>query len=102
LINVFLDDLRKPPEGFVLARTIDECILLLSECDVHTLSLDYNLEPWGRRTGYDVAKFIVDSNRWPRVIYLHTNDPAGRERMFSLLTRYKPAGVEVYNRRMQT
>lgn len=95
MINVFLDDMRKCPEGFVLARNAEECILLLTECDINILSLDHDLGA-GEPTGYDVAAFIVRSGRFPREIYLHTSSEWGRSRMFQLLYGNKPEGVKVH------
>jgi hypothetical protein len=96
VIHLFLDDLRPCPKGFVLARNAEECILLLQECDVDILSLDHNLG-WGSPTGYDVAKWIVREQKYPRQIYLHTSNPVGRQNMFQLLYHYKPEGVRVHN-----
>lgn len=90
-LNLFLDDLRKCQEGFALARNYDECILMLSECEVNVLSLDYHLGE--ERSGYDVAKWIVENNRWPLEIRFHTSDPVGRSNMRQLLERYAPAHV---------
>lgn len=95
MINVFLDDLRKCPPGFVLARTAEECILLLAECDVNILSLDHDLGA-GEPTGHDVAAYIVRSGKYPREIYLHTSSEWGRSRMFQLLYKNRPEGVKVH------
>jgi hypothetical protein len=95
VINVFLDDLRKCPEGFVLTRDVDECILLLQECEVAVLSLDYHLG--GNETGFDVAKWIVGNKKWPKEIFLHTSDPVGREQMYHLLKSHAPEKVHIHN-----
>lgn len=93
-INVYLDDVRDYPPGFVLARTYYECIELLQKHDVHILSLDHDLGD--ERTGYDVCKYIVEYNNWPDAIYLHTANPVGRDNMYQLLNRYKPEHVKLY------
>jgi hypothetical protein len=93
-INVYLDDIRDPLPGFVLARTYYECIDLLQKHDVYILSLDHDLG--GKRTGYDVCKYIVENNRWPDEIYLHTANPVGRDNMYQLLNRYKSDHVKLY------
>lgn len=95
MINVFLDDLRRCPEGFVLARTAEECMLLLEECEVNILSLDHDLG-LGEPTGYDVARFIVERGKYPKEIYLHTSSAMGRSRMFQLLYKHKPEGTKVH------
>jgi len=95
LINVYMDDTRPCPAGFVLARTVDECIALLNECEVDILSLDHDMG-WHQPTGYEVAKYIVTHGKYPREIYLHTSSAIGRANMFHLLMRQKPDGVKVH------
>lgn len=95
MIHVYLDDYRRPPAGFTLARSADECILLLAEAEVDILSLDFELG-WDQPTGLNVAKYIVDSGRYPRRIYLHTSSTAGRMQMYAMLAANVPDGVELY------
>jgi hypothetical protein len=94
IIHVFLDDVRVCPEGFVAARNTEECILLLQECEVGLLSLDYDLG-WGQPTGLYVASFLVSSRRFPQEIYLHTSSWGGKDAMFQLLYQSKPEGVKL-------
>jgi hypothetical protein len=102
MINIFLDDIRSCPKGFVLARTRFECQRLLETNKVNILSLDHDLGEGHLGTGYDVAMFIVEQqeaynrNIWPKEIYLHTDNPVGRENMYQLLNRYRPSDVKVY------
>lgn len=42
-INVFLDDSRKCPEGYILAEDIDQCLALLENHAIAHLSLDHDL-----------------------------------------------------------
>jgi hypothetical protein len=42
MINVYVDDLRDCPIGFVVARTFQEAIHLLENHEVEILSLDHN------------------------------------------------------------
>jgi hypothetical protein len=96
LIHIYLDDFRPPPKGFMHAKSADECILLLDNYEVEILSLDYDLG-WGQKTGYDVARWIAQHNKFPREIYLHSSSPSARVRMYELLDRAKPADVVVQN-----
>lgn len=41
-MNVFLDDEREPPNGFILVRNIYECIEFLRSGEVEILSLDHD------------------------------------------------------------
>ena len=94
-INVFLDDLRPCPEGFILARDVKECIKLLENNEVKVLSLDHDLG-YNLKTGYDLVKYMVEKDLYPEVIYLHTANPVGRQNMYQLLERYKPDCVELH------
>lgn len=102
-MNIYLDDIRPCPEGFVIARTKRDCMKLLEENKVEILSLDHDLGAEMFGTGYDVAMFIVEQqeiynrNIWPKEIYLHTDNPVGRQNMFQLLDHWKPEGVIVRN-----
>lgn len=95
-INVYMDDYRKFPQGFTLARTTEECLLLLRECKVGILSLDYDMGP-GDYTGCEVAKRIVLEGLYPREIYLHTSSFWGRKEMYEILYAAKPEGTLLYN-----
>ena len=55
MINVYLDDLRDCPIGFVVARTFQEAIHLLENHEVDILSLDHDL-------GEDLQGWNVNTN----------------------------------------
>lgn len=95
MINVYLDDYRPCPAGFVLAKSAAECILLLQHEEVDVLSLDYELG-WGQPNGLAVVQHIVDSGRYPRVFYFHTSSPSGRIGMIHLLTQHAPPDVVIH------
>ncbi|OXM16448.1 cyclic-phosphate processing receiver domain-containing protein [Paenibacillus herberti] len=95
MIHLYLDDFRHCPEGFMLARTAEECIVLLQSGEIGMLSLDYDLG-WNEPTGYEVASWIADSGRFPREIYLHTSSEAGRQQMYKRLSDALPTGVTLH------
>lgn len=88
-INVYLDDKRDCPNGFLIARTIDEAIHYLENYDVHILSLDHDLgeDAQGEllKTGYDLVKHICANGLRANKIYIHTSNPVGREDMYKTL-----------------
>ncbi|MCR8641585.1 cell division protein FtsJ [Paenibacillus sp. N1-5-1-14] len=96
MIHVYLDDARRCPQGFVLARNVTECILLLDSSEVDILSLDYDLG-WDQPSGGEVARWIVSAGKFPREIYLHTSSNIGRIKMYEMLYAAKPEGVKVHN-----
>jgi hypothetical protein len=96
MINVYLDDYRPCPTGFTPAKNAEECKLLLEHEEVDILSLDYDLG-WGQPTGLEVARYIVESGRYPRSIYFHTSSPEGRTQMVHLLLKHAPSHVNIHN-----
>ncbi|MFI2855765.1 cyclic-phosphate processing receiver domain-containing protein [Paenibacillus sp. JSM ZJ436] len=96
MIHVYLDDWRACPPGFALARNGEECLMLLRECKVGILSLDYELGP-DVMNGGDVAAAIVREQLYPEEIFLHTSSPSGRTRMYEMLYQHKPPGVKVHH-----
>lgn len=96
MINVYMDDCRKRPDGFTLARTTEECLMLLRECEVDILSLDYDMEPEDY-SGGEVAKRMVLEGLFPREIYLHTSSLRGRREMYEILYPAVPGGTRLHN-----
>jgi len=96
VIHLYLDDTRRCPKGFVLARNAAECMLLLEHEEVDILSLDYDLG-WNEPTGGEVAKFIAISGKFPRRIFLHTSSQLGKIKMYELLSQTKPDDVALHD-----
>ena len=96
MINVYMDDFRKVPQGFTLARTTEECLMLLRECEVDVLSLDHDMGPVDD-TGSEVTRLIVLEGLFPREVFLHTSSLWGRKEMFEMLYAAKPEGMLLHN-----
>lgn len=95
MIKLFVDDIRIPPKGWKLARTITEAIRLLATDQVEEVSLDH-----------DIAYVNTDSGKVPEEtfaavawfikmrqlagyalpgIYFHTGNPIGGKAMAEIL-----------------
>lgn len=98
-MNVYMDDFRTCPRGFVLARSMDECLMLLEDYEIDILSLDYDLG-WNEPNGADLARIMVQRKLFPRTIYLHSSSPYGRSAMYQILYQGKPQDVELYQQPM--
>ncbi len=96
MIHVYVDDMRPCPAGFVLARSMEECLLLLMESDVHVLSLDHDLG-WNEPNGTDLVKQMVVRHLYAKEIYLHSSDPLARQQMYQILYMHKPDDVKLFN-----
>ncbi|MFC3771926.1 cyclic-phosphate processing receiver domain-containing protein [Paenibacillus sp. GCM10012303] len=99
MIDLYLDDMRKCPKGFVLAKNAEECVELLRECEVRVLSLDFDLG-WGAPNGMEVVRFLVVEQKYPAYIYLHSSSAAGRSAMYHMLYTNKPDHVRLFNHPM--
>lgn len=105
LINLYVDDLRKCPDNFVVARDYETAIQYLNTCSIDILSLDHDLgeDALGnlRPTGYDVVKYICENNIFAKKIYIHTDNVVGRENMYETLIAAQRRGfissaIEIY------
>jgi hypothetical protein len=80
-MRVYLDDIRKCPEGWVLARNVTEAKMLLETGDVTHLSLDFDLG-YGEPTGLDLCRWMKQTGNWPHdAIEIHSSHPLGRQKM---------------------
>jgi len=105
MINVYLDDLRDCPDGFVLARTFEEAVILFKENEVNILTLDHDLgENNGieLKNGYDFVKYFCENGLKANKIYHHTDNPVGRVNMYETLMASQRRGfisdaIEIYS-----
>lgn len=96
MINVYLDDVRPCPQGFTVARSAEECLLLLAVSDVDLLSLDFELG-LGQPNGLAVVHGIITSGKYPKEIYVHSSSLMGRAQMVLHLRAAKPEGVIIHD-----
>lgn len=96
MINVYLDDMRPCPPGFVAARSAEECLTLLAEFEVNLLSLDFELG-YGQPNGLSVVHGLIVSGKYPREIFVHSSSLAGRAQMVHELKSAKPEGVRIHD-----
>ena len=88
-INLYLDDLRDCPSGFIIARTVDEALELFKKYCINIMSLDHDLgcDADGNllKNGYDFVKTFCQEGLFAEKIYIHTDNPVGRENMYQTL-----------------
>lgn len=94
-LKLFVDDLRRCPEGWTPARTITEAIRILSTMDVEEVSLDHDIccqPPVGdNHTSWEtfeaVAWFLLAADPLGENIKvrIHTANPQGGKRMAGIL-----------------
>ena len=88
-INIYLDDCRKCPNGFVLAKNTDELMELFNNNEVNILSLDHDLGVNDNNelldTGYDFVKYFCENGLYADQIYIHSDNVVGRANMYETL-----------------
>ena len=86
-MQVFLDDMRPTPEGWVRVYWPDEAITLLKSGQVEAISLDHDLGDDARGTGYDVIVWIEEAVALhafnPPKIFIHSANLSARSRMLA-------------------
>ena len=116
-MNVYLDDMRSPPEGWILCTHINEVKDLLRAGGVVNLSLDHDLgacapcmqlynakspDEWLWRsggdsmpncthvgTGYDLVKWMIETGKWPQnKPTVHSANPVGSKNMREDIERW--------------
>ncbi len=85
-MNVYLDDERPTPAGWVRAYWPDEVIALLKSGEVERLSLDHDLGDDDRGTGYDVITWLEEqvalgAMQPPTEITVHSANVSARTKM---------------------
>jgi len=88
MVNIFFDDVRPCPVGFIEAKNVQTCISLLEECrgNINILSLDYDIidqdtKLLAKETGLDVVDYLVQTKIFPKTVYLHSANELGRKAM---------------------
>lgn len=105
-INLYVDDLRDCPQGYEVARTVEEALEYMNSYKINILSLDHDLgmddDGKLRKSGYDLVKIICEKSLHANKIYLHTDNPVGRDNMYYTLLGAQKHGligkdIKVYN-----
>ncbi len=81
---MFLDDYRHCPQGYILAKDIDECIDLLLNFSIAHLSLDHDLES-KTRNGLMLVQFMVEKQLFAERITIHSANAVGGKEMYKYL-----------------
>lgn len=86
---IWVDDIRKPtiPQA-TWCHNYDAAIEELKKIDNEQVILCLDHDLGEEKTGYDIAKYIVENNIPISLIQIHSANPVGRANMNQLLTHY--------------
>lgn len=97
---LYIDDLRTPCNyienhyNVIIARTFKDAINELNKRKYKVIDLDHDLGE--EKTGYDICKYIVENQIPMNEVYIHTNNPVGKQNMYQLLHRYIDCKFIIY------
>ena len=79
-MNIWLDDIRPAPQGFIHVRNLAELESLLNDCNapIEIMSFDHDLGD-GEPDGYEIIKWLANEwlGRWPGEVRVHSANPVG-------------------------
>ncbi|MDV6271741.1 cyclic-phosphate processing receiver domain-containing protein [Rhodococcus globerulus] len=84
-MNLWVDNIRKPPDGWVWAKSSSGAIDALCFGMVQRLSLDYDLGDGD--TTCSVIRWIRENSMWPREIRIHCTNPVSVDWLTGLIDR---------------
>lgn len=116
MIDVYMDDIRPAPDGWMVSRTVADTKLRLEAGIVRRLSLDHDMgacpacEGTGKHVGdmsapettffnwcphhedgTALVRWMIEQNIWPQQKpTVHSMNPVGAARMRSMIDRYWP------------
>ncbi|ACK96736.1 hypothetical protein P4493_19120 [Bacillus thuringiensis] len=90
-MNVYMDDQRSCPFGYVPATTVECTLQMVRDYGVNILSLDFNMG-WGEKSGLDFVEAFCTEGLYVNEIHLHTNDIIGMHKMKQRLDKGKEEG----------
>jgi hypothetical protein len=90
-MNVYMDDLRPCPYGFILAETVEEALQLVRQHSVEVLSLDYNMG-FRKPNGLDFVQAFCKEGLFAEEIRIHSDDIIGARYMEERLKLAKIRG----------
>lgn len=93
--KLYVDDVRPCPEGWEVARSFHEAIVMLEDNHYDEVSLDHDIASfYGNKemTGYDVLQYLImkkmDGHPVPRLIHVHSANPVGVKKMQEDIDRH--------------
>ncbi|EOP27404.1 MULTISPECIES: cyclic-phosphate processing receiver domain-containing protein [Bacillus] len=79
-MNIYMDDQRGCPFGYVPATTVETALQFVRENEINIISLDFNMG-WRQSNGFDFVNIFCKEGLYVKEIHFHTNDVIGMDKM---------------------
>ena len=93
-IKIWVDDIRKVPEGYVGTKSVEETIELINKIEtqggeIELLDLDHDLGDYAKFGGdaIKILDYLVEHEKF-YPIKIHTANPVGRANMERIIKRF--------------
>jgi len=87
-LRLWLDDVRPAPilDSWMVAKNYQEAITLIDKYTFFLCSLDHDLGE--EKDGADVLQYMIDNDKVPELVLIHSKNPVGVAEMNRMLNRY--------------
>lgn len=89
--KIWIDDMRPAPEGYRWCKTYKSAIatiMYFDSCVEGIDEIDFDHDLGEAKSGYDVAKFLVENHISIGGFRCHSMNPVGKENIQKLLIHY--------------
>lgn len=93
-IKIWVDDIRKVPEGYIGTKSVDETIELIEKIEkeggeIELLDLDHDLGDYAKFGGdaIKILDYLAEHEKFYPIV-IHTANPVGRANMERVVKRY--------------
>lgn len=84
--KLWVDDIRRAPQGWHWAKTSTETIKALASQRWDVMSLDHDLG--GEDTSRRAVLWLCENGNWPDEVRVHSANPVGVEWLTGMVSRY--------------
>lgn len=85
-LNVFLDDVRCCPEGFVFVESVESCIDMLDQHTISLLSINHELQH-NSQVILDLLEYMVKHHVFVDHVIVHSSDCVYGKRLYNYLVQ---------------
>lgn len=89
--NLWIDDVRTPPDGWVWCKTSEEALTFIKNTparEVGIVSFDHDLG--GDDTTRPIVLWMCEHEWWPAEVRVHSANPVGVGWLEGMVNRYGP------------